>query len=123
MAEHLGVGHEEEMKPNWQIQECYFGNACYPSWVIYRTDGERVQVRIDRSVTTQASSEPYDIGPNEVKKFLEEFQDCYFEVHLGRQTHDGQSTPPTLYVIGWAELVTQEQMDIYKKDLEDGWKK
>lgn len=120
---------KQEAKPNWKVEEFYFGNPVWPSHAIYRSDGERLQIRMEMYLPlTQINSESktYRTDPNykdrenneSIDDFLARHQDCEFHVHDGyiATNGGGQYVPPSLFLIGWKEIIGVDGQQQYEDD-------
>lgn len=109
---------ESSSKPDWKEESFYFGNANWPSWVHYRSNGERMQLRIEEALplTKDVSSNQYTASLIGLREFIETYEDCRFIVADGYDTRDGKHEPPYLWIIGWKELTTAEERQQYEED-------
>ena len=115
MSEYHQPDHEEEA-PSWQHESYYFSNACWPSDVSYRRDGERLQVQIEMVVpvtySITSSTAEVRLAPDVLAQ-LSELE----EVTL---TLDTAERYTLTYVRGWAEVTTEEGRQQYADDVRVG---
>lgn len=105
----------------WKVEEFYFGNASTPSWAIYRTFGERIQVRdeISLPLSLREGTSQYEAKTDEVAEFIDEHEDCQFLVADSYELTSGGRQQPSLWLIGWQEL-PEDERHIYEQDKNDG---
>lgn len=105
---------EIQAAPEWQIQECYFGNSIDPSGATYRTDGERVQMR------TQMPLEVRDFQGKIVSPDLDEVEDFLAkssEWEFCEREDIPRGEAFRAYIAGWRELTAEDDLQQYLKDV------
>lgn len=110
-------------KVEWTEEEFYFGNACTPSWVTYRSSGERLQVRAERQLQLRSTDDLQNYVADLAPEFLTRFTDHQLLVMKGGQSLDGSVPIPSLYLIGWQEITDPDDRERYERDKKDAWRK
>lgn len=107
-----------ELEPKWQAEIYSFGNADFPTKVIYRTCGERTQRQDVESFSLTATSEDKQamVDARHATELLISHEDCTFAVAEGHAAEDGTVVEPSFLVAGWHELTTNEEKEVYEQD-------
>jgi hypothetical protein len=110
--------------PEWQEEFFYFGNANWPSDATYRTSGERLQLRVELGLqlVKNETTGQYVADTSEVADFLAAYNDCSIVVRDSHKVHGGGRSEPTIWVMGWKELTTEEDRAEYLRDKAMGGK-
>lgn len=116
---------------SWIEEFCYFGNANWPESATYRRRGSEVQIRSELPIQLEMHTDPqtglisYHGTPTEVEKFLVTYLDCTILMRPGyvTATDERATVPPRLYMIGWSDVTTPEEIEQYERDKRDGMKR
>lgn len=107
----------------WRFEEMYFGLM---EWSTYRSYENRVQYRVEKGLRLTQNPDVESqctAGTNEITDFIAGHIDCEFVVARGYTANNGEYVPPSLWVQGWIELTTEEDLESYRLAKEIRWKK
>lgn len=107
----------------WTLEEMYFGLMEFST---YRTYGDRVQYRVEKGLRlTQRLdvTSQYTAGTDEIAEFIATHIDCEFVVARGYTANNGEFVAPSLWIVGWIELTSEEELQGYRRAKEVNWKK
>jgi len=107
----------------WIEEFYYFGNANWPSDATYRRKGDVLQCRVEMQIHLEAKdddgSKTYLGSAEKVADFLQKYVDVKFHVGDGYEVnpaYGGGHVPPNLFIIGWVDWSTPEQLKRYEED-------
>jgi hypothetical protein len=102
----------------WTVEEYYLGSANYPSEATYRWSRDRLQEQVKHPVTLQRSTDRQSFtgSVDNVAQFLSDYQDVQLLVHPSRTSARGTPVAPSLYLIGWKDVDTEEGRRQYELD-------
>jgi hypothetical protein len=113
----------DEKTAEWTIEEFYFGNAVYPSYVTYRTCGDRLQVRDELEMRLSEDDGHYLADVDKLPDFTARHVDCQVMLLKSMSIGTEKLCIPALYLIGWRELTTEEEKKFYERDKRAAWRR
>jgi hypothetical protein len=109
------------MSDVWVEEFFYFGNACWPSDVTYRHNGDKLQVKVELPLKlSEVENRRFSSSVTEnVETFLTKYIDTEFIVFNGYKAVNSPNQPdvsPSLFLVGWCDVSTVEGWEQYALD-------